>query len=52
MTKPTLHCFRTSHFNEKAHWALDWKGIDYDVVEHWPGPHALASNIELSTRTR
>ncbi len=44
MTKPTLHCFRASHFNEKAHWGLDWKGIDYDVVEHWPGPHALAIN--------
>lgn len=39
MTKPVLHCFRSSHFNEKAHWALDWKGIGYDVVEHWPGSH-------------
>ncbi len=42
MTKPILHCFRASHFNEKAHWGLAWKGIDYDVVEHWPGPHAAA----------
>jgi glutathione S-transferase len=42
MTRPILHCFRASHFNEKAHWALDWKGLAYDVVEHWPGPHAPA----------
>ena len=42
MSRPILHCFRASHFNEKAHWGLDWKGIEYDVVEHWPGPHASA----------
>jgi len=34
-----LHCFRSSHFNEKAHWGLAHKGVDHRVVEHWPGPH-------------
>jgi glutathione S-transferase len=46
-----LHCFRASHFNEKAHWGLDWKGLEYDVVEYWPGPHALAMS-KLSGQTQ
>lgn len=37
-----LHCFRSSHFNEKAHWGLNLKRLDYAVVEHWPGPHMPA----------
>src|SRR5206468_8192844 len=27
MTPPVLWQFRFSHYNEKARWALDWKGI-------------------------
>ena len=41
MPRLVLHCFRASHFNEKAHWGLNRKGLAYDVVEHWPGPHAI-----------
>jgi len=37
-----LHQFVSSHFNEKARWALDWKGIPHRRITHFPGPHALA----------
>lgn len=36
---PVLHQFNTSHFNEKARWALDWKAIAHRRVSHLPGPH-------------
>jgi glutathione S-transferase len=39
MPELVLHCFRSSHFNEKAHWGLNRKRLDYTVIEHWPGPH-------------
>jgi len=39
-----LHQFLRSHFNEKARWALDWKGIPHRRVAHMPGPHMLAIN--------
>ncbi|HEY7863693.1 MAG TPA: glutathione S-transferase family protein [Thermoanaerobaculia bacterium] len=34
-----LHQFQQSHFNEKARWALDWKGIEHRRVSYLPGPH-------------
>jgi glutathione S-transferase len=37
-----LHQFRASHFNEKARWGLDWKGIRHRRVTHLPGPHMFA----------
>jgi glutathione S-transferase len=37
-----LHQFAMSHFNEKARWALDWKGIPHRRQTHLPGPHAFA----------
>ena len=37
-----LHQFAASHYNEKARWALDWKGIAHRRVTHFPGPHAVA----------
>jgi len=37
-----LHQFVSSHFNEKARWALDWKRIAHRRITHFPGPHALA----------
>jgi glutathione S-transferase len=37
-----LHQFASSHFNEKARWALDWKGIPHRRRTHLPGPHAPA----------
>jgi glutathione S-transferase len=33
--------FPFSHFNEKARWALDWKGIAHRRTSLLPGPHAL-----------
>ena len=35
-----LHQFPYSHFNDKARWALDFKGIDHEKVTYLPGPHA------------
>lgn len=36
---PTLWHFRLSHYNEKARWALDWKGIPHRRRAVLPGPH-------------
>jgi glutathione S-transferase len=36
-----LHQFRFSHFNEKARWGLDWKGVPHVRETYLPGPHAL-----------
>jgi glutathione S-transferase len=35
----TLHQFLYSHFNEKARWALDYKGIPHERRAYLPGPH-------------
>ncbi len=35
----TLHQFPMSHFNEKARWALDWKGLAHERKNYMPGPH-------------
>src|SRR5262249_3805141 len=37
---PVLWQFRASHFNEKARWALDWKGVRHERRSLLPGPHA------------
>lgn len=37
-----LHQFASSHYNEKARWGLDWKGVVHRRETHLPGPHALA----------
>jgi len=36
----TLYHFRSSHYNEKARWALDLKGVDHERISLTPGPHA------------
>jgi len=36
---PVLHQFASSHYNEKARWALDWKGVAHRRETHLPGPH-------------
>jgi glutathione S-transferase len=41
MTRPRLYVFTISHYCEKARWALEYKGIDYELVTLMPGPHAL-----------
>jgi glutathione S-transferase len=38
---PELWQFRFSHFNEKARWALDWKGVAHRRRSFLPGPHML-----------
>jgi glutathione S-transferase len=34
-----LHQFPFSHYNEKARWALDWKGVPHVRESYLPGPH-------------
>lgn len=34
-----LHQFRFSHYNEKARWALDYKGLAHRRESYIPGPH-------------
>jgi len=36
-----LHMFPSSHYNEKARWALDWKELAHRRIPYLPGPHAL-----------
>ena len=37
-----LHQFPFSHFNEKARWGLDFKGLPHRRRSYLPGPHAAA----------
>lgn len=37
--KIVLHQFLYSHFNEKARWALTYKGVPHQRVTYLPGPH-------------
>jgi glutathione S-transferase len=39
MPKPTLYIFAISHYCEKARWALDYLGIDYETKHVPPGQH-------------
>lgn len=41
--RPVLWHIAISHYNEKARWALDWKGIDHDLRAPLPGPHMAAA---------
>ena len=41
MNHPVLWQFTASHYNEKARWALDWKGVAHVRQSLLPGPHAL-----------
>ena len=40
-TKPQLITFGISHYCEKARWALDWHGVDYDEIGWPPGLHFI-----------
>jgi len=35
-----LHMFPMSHYNEKARWGLDFKGVPHSRIPYLPGPHA------------
>lgn len=39
--RPKLITFAASHFCEKARWALDWHGIEYDEIGWPPGLHLI-----------
>jgi glutathione S-transferase len=49
MPKPVLHVFAISHYCEKARWALDYLGIDYEINYLAPGNHRkIAKKIGAS----
>lgn len=39
MSDIVLHQFAFSHFNEKARWALQYKGVDYKRESYLPSLH-------------
>jgi glutathione S-transferase len=41
MSEPVLWHLKPSHFNEKARWALDYKGVPHRRVNPPPGAHML-----------
>ncbi|MCW8886752.1 MAG: glutathione S-transferase N-terminal domain-containing protein [Motiliproteus sp.] len=48
MASPLLFTFTVSHYGEKARWALDYLGIDYQIRYLAPGPHVLfAKKLKL-----
>ena len=38
-SRPVLYVFAISHYCEKARWALDFRGIDYELRSLAPGEH-------------
>ena len=47
-----LHQFLYSHYNEKARWGLDWKGVRHERRTHLPGPHGpLITRLSGQTQT-
>jgi glutathione S-transferase len=40
-TRPLLWHIKVSHYNEKARWALDYKGVEHDRRAPVPGSHML-----------
>ena len=43
--RPRLITFAASHFCEKARWALDWHGIDYEEIGWPPGVHLILAKL-------
>jgi len=39
ITRPVLYAFAISHYCEKARWALDFLGVDYELHHVAPGEH-------------
>lgn len=47
-----LHQFLYSHYNEKARWGLDWKGVRHARKAYLPGPHGpLIARLSGQTQT-
>jgi len=49
--RPRLATFATSHFCEKARWALEWHGIPFDEVTWPPGLHRVLAARAGAKRT-
>jgi glutathione S-transferase len=43
--RPKLITFAASHFCEKARWALDWHGLDYEEIGWPPGLHLILTKV-------
>lgn len=43
--RPKLITFAASHFCEKARWALDWHGLDYEEIGWPPGLHLVLTKV-------
>jgi glutathione S-transferase len=43
--RPKLITFAASHFCEKARWALDWHGLDYEEIGWPPGLHVVLTKV-------
>ncbi|MEE8298393.1 MAG: glutathione S-transferase N-terminal domain-containing protein, partial [Thermodesulfobacteriota bacterium] len=43
--------FAISHYCEKARWALDHHGIEYEISHLPPGPHAFTAKKLGATAT-
>ena len=43
MATPVLYHIEVSHYNEKARWALDYKGVPYSARVPMPGLHGLTA---------
>ncbi|RBP49149.1 glutathione S-transferase family protein [Arenicella xantha] len=43
MSNRTLYIFSISHYCEKARWAMDYLGLDYDVQPLMPGKHSVVA---------
>jgi len=41
--KTTLWHIEISHYNEKVRWALDYKGVPYELRTPLPGAHRLTA---------
>jgi glutathione S-transferase len=48
---PVLWQLRVSHYNEKARWALDYKGIAHERRSFAPGAHRLRGRLKWKGRT-
>lgn len=49
--KPRLITFGISHYCEKARWALDWLGVDYEETVYPPGLHIILGKLHGAGRT-
>ena len=45
-----LYQFPISHYCEKARWALEFKGLDYEIKNLLPGPH-LATTTKIAPKS-